>query len=157
MSIIRSYVIVTQTEIPQTGLTLSDFNVNVYSARKSDANITQLVTDANMSFEVDGGIYGYYYSTSVDYTLYDYLITVEYVGALSYDANTWYNFNADIDTSEIDTDLTFLKDIEGGRWRMIGNQMIFYESDNVTEVARFDLKDSDGNATMTDVFERVRV
>ena len=48
-------------------------------------------------------------------------------------------------------------DIEGGRWKLVNNQMVFYESDNVTEVARFDLFDSAGNPTMTNVYERVRV
>jgi hypothetical protein len=36
-------------------------------------------------------------------------------------------------------DITFIKDIEGGRWHLTGGQMIFYEDDNVTEVARFDI------------------
>ena len=52
--------------------------------------------------------------------------------------------------------VTFIKHIEGGRWRIIANQMIFYEADNVTEVARFNLKSSAGTPTMTNVFERTR-
>ena len=57
------------------------------------------------------------------------------------------------------SDLTFLKDIEGGRWKVDTtlNQMIFYKSDNVTEVARFNLFDADGNATSENIFERTRV
>jgi len=57
------------------------------------------------------------------------------------------------------SDLTFLKDIEGGRWKVDTtlNQMIFYKSDNVTEVARFNLLDADGNATSENIFERTRV
>jgi len=57
------------------------------------------------------------------------------------------------------TDLTFIKDIEGGRWKIdtVLNQMIFYKSDNTTEVARFNLYDEDGNATYQNVFERTRV
>jgi len=54
----------------------------------------------------------------------------------------------------------FIKDIEGGRWKRDGTQMIFYKADNVTEVARFDLKKFDGTpATESDdeVAERVRV
>jgi len=54
-------------------------------------------------------------------------------------------------------DITFLKDIEGGRWRIVSNQMIFYKSDNSTEVARFNLLDSAGSASMENVFERQRV
>jgi hypothetical protein len=54
--------------------------------------------------------------------------------------------------------LAFIKDIEGGRWIIddIAKQMIFYKDDNVTEIARFDLKDISGNSTSTNVFERVR-
>lgn len=55
------------------------------------------------------------------------------------------------------TDITFLKDIEGGKWKIVGNQMIFYKSDNSTVVATFNLFDSDGNAAMVNVFERQRV
>ena len=53
----------------------------------------------------------------------------------------------------------FIKDIEGGRWKIDQdtNQMIFYKSDNVTEVARFNLRDSSGNPNAESVFARVRV
>lgn len=55
-------------------------------------------------------------------------------------------------------DITFLKDIEGGRWKIEGVQMIFYKSDNLTEVARFNLFDAAGNPTSAvEVFERKRV
>jgi len=37
------------------------------------------------------------------------------------------------------SDLAFLTGIEGGRWKIDGPQMIFFDSDNVTELARFDL------------------
>jgi hypothetical protein len=51
----------------------------------------------------------------------------------------------------------FLVDIEGGRWKVVGDQMIFYKSDNLTEVTRFDLKDASGNPTMNAVMERTKV
>jgi hypothetical protein len=50
----------------------------------------------------------------------------------------------------------FLFNIEGGKWKIVGNQMIFYEADNTTEVARFNLFDSAGNPAMTNVYERRR-
>lgn len=53
--------------------------------------------------------------------------------------------------------IKFINAIEGGRWRIVGNQMIFYEEDNSTEVARFDLTDQGGSPAMKDVFERQRV
>lgn len=53
--------------------------------------------------------------------------------------------------------LNFIQDIEGGRWRITSNQMIFYAEDNTTEVARFNLYDKDGNPANDDVYERRRV
>lgn len=58
--------------------------------------------------------------------------------------------------SDIETLAVFIGDIEGGRWRIVSNQMIFYKSDNTTEVARFNLFDSDGNPAMENVFQRQR-
>jgi len=47
------------------------------------------------------------------------------------------------------SDTGFIKDIEGGKWEIVGSQMVFYKSDNITEVARFDLTyDDDGNPIM---------
>jgi hypothetical protein len=34
--------------------------------------------------------------------------------------------------------------------------MIFYQADNVTEMARYDLADSSGNASIDQVFKRTR-
>lgn len=53
--------------------------------------------------------------------------------------------------------LNSIYDIQYGRWRIVGDQMIFYKEDNSTEVARFDLFDDAGNPTMDAVFERVKV
>lgn len=53
--------------------------------------------------------------------------------------------------------LNSIYDIQFGRWRIVGDQMIFYKEDNSTEVARFNLFDDAGNPTMDAVFERTRV
>lgn len=47
----------------------------------------------------------------------------------------------------------------GGGWEIDTDtdQLILYKADNVTEVARFDLLDDEGQATSTRVFERQRV
>jgi len=57
------------------------------------------------------------------------------------------------------SDVTFIKDIEGGRWIREGTQMKFYKSDNVTLIATFNLLKADGTAAgeSDDVFERVFV
>jgi uncharacterized protein YoxC len=57
----------------------------------------------------------------------------------------------------IETKVDRLIDIQYGRWFIDNNQMIFYKEDNVTEVARFDLFDENGNPTMDAVFDRVKL
>jgi hypothetical protein len=51
----------------------------------------------------------------------------------------------------------FTKGIEGGRWHIVDNQMIFYKDDNVTEIARFNLLNNSGGPTSTAVMQRLRV
>lgn len=58
---------------------------------------------------------------------------------------------------QVAIDSAFAAAVEGGRWFIDNNQMIFYAADNVTEVARFNLFDSAGLPTESDVFDRVRV
>tara|TARA_Y100000592_G_C5399356_1_gene282294 strand:+ start:142 stop:570 length:429 start_codon:yes stop_codon:yes gene_type:complete len=52
----------------------------------------------------------------------------------------------------------FNMDIAGGKWTMDSstNQIIFYAADNTTEVARFNLTDSDGAGSVSSVFTRTR-
>ena len=54
--------------------------------------------------------------------------------------------------------IEFIKDIEGGRWTINGttNKMTFYKSDNTTVVAEFDLQDSSGSPSVSEVFTRLR-
>ena len=60
---------------------------------------------------------------------------------------------------EIKIDQKMARYIHTGRWIVddTSNQMIFYEDDNVTEIARYDLKDKSGSPSIESVFERVRV
>ena len=62
-------------------------------------------------------------------------------------------------TEEIKMDQKMARFIHTGRWQIDEdtNQMIFYEDDNVTEIARYALKDRDGVASITEIFERTRV
>ena len=45
----------------------------------------------------------------------------------------------------------------GGKMTVTGNQLVILSSDNTTELFRFNLTDSGGNPTMTDVYTRTRV
>ena len=47
--------------------------------------------------------------------------------------------------------------VESGRWLISGTQMIFYDSDGITEMLKFNLKDSAGSPSATNVYERVPV
>ncbi|MBI9086817.1 MAG: hypothetical protein JEZ11_24685 [Desulfobacterales bacterium] len=62
-------------------------------------------------------------------------------------------------TDLIQTDVTFLKDIEGGGWALDSEtkQMIFYKSDNITEIARFDFFNQNDIASLINVFRRARI
>jgi hypothetical protein len=71
-------------------------------------------------------------------------------GGLKY-ATEQYNYEEN--NPKVDS----IYDIEHGRWKIIGNQMVFYKEDNVTEVARFNLFDEFGVPTTDAVFERQRV
>lgn len=70
--------------------------------------------------------------------------------------------NVDANETKIDalqTSIDEISEILGGRWLIdeSTNQLILYESDNTTEIMRFDLKDINGLATHINVYERVRV
>lgn len=64
--------------------------------------------------------------------------------------------NTDLD--DLDTMVTFIYDIEGGRWKIdeTTNKMTFYKSDNTSSVAVFTLKDVDGTEDYRDPYERTR-
>jgi len=93
-------------------------------------------------------------------TLIDHLTDIKGVGWTDENLKT---IDALIDAIKAKTDtiswedITFLKDIEGGKWQIVGNQMIFYKSDNSTEVARFNLFNEAGAPAMMNVFKRERV
>lgn len=55
------------------------------------------------------------------------------------------------------TDIQRLIDIQYGRWKIVGNQMIFYKEDNSTVVATYNLFDDLGAPSMDAVFDRVKV
>jgi hypothetical protein len=60
-------------------------------------------------------------------------------------------------SEEIKSDVAQLKKIGNNRWRILNNQMIIYDTDGITPLRTFDLKDKDGNATEQNVYERVPV
>lgn len=66
------------------------------------------------------------------------------------------NIATDVSNIEGDTDL--LNAIEGGRWKIVGSVLTYYDEDNTTPIRVFELRDSSGNPTtsMANVVERFR-
>lgn len=59
-------------------------------------------------------------------------------------------------TEEVKIDQKMARYIHTGRWEVDENtkEMIFYQDDNTTEIARYALFDRRGNASITELFER---
>ena len=51
-------------------------------------------------------------------------------------------------------DVSLIRKIEEGRWKIVNNQMIFYDSDGVTPLKTFNLFDKEGAPTEVEPFER---
>ncbi len=60
-------------------------------------------------------------------------------------------------TEEVKTDQKITRYTQTGRWQVDSetNQMIFYQDDNTTVIARYNLFDSGGTPSVTEVFDRV--
>lgn len=56
----------------------------------------------------------------------------------------------------IQDSVEIIRQFTEGRWKIENNQMLFYDKDNVTLIATFDLFDAFGVPTEDAVFERVR-
>ena len=58
----------------------------------------------------------------------------------------------------LQVDVALIRETELGRWKIDSttDEMIFYEQDNTTEIARFDLKNLGGLPDHINIFERVR-
>jgi hypothetical protein len=69
----------------------------------------------------------------------------------------WKVENTNIYASEeIKIDQKMARYIHTGRWEIeeSDKQMVFYQDDNVTEIARFDLFDRQGNKSIDELFQR---
>ena len=83
------------------------------------------------------------------------------VSGLKVYASEEYNgeTSATVALESVSEDVTFIKNIEGGRW-IIDNrlkQMTFYDDSNENEIARFNLTDALGRPSVGSVFQRTRV
>lgn len=133
----------TENGAPKTGLGVS---ITIYDISDGSA----VTTSAAMT-EVAGGFY--------KYTLTAFDVDTNYAFVSDSGAGQAAGERYAFGTSGINGDMKFVRDIEGGRWKIDTgtNQMTFYEADNSTTVATFDLKGESGTATSEDVYERSRV
>ena len=127
----------TENGDPKTGLTPT------MSVWKVDG--TNVVNAQTMT-EIAGGFY-YYDFTTYDETL-EYCMRAD--GGVTLSNNDRYTFS----TNETAGVSDILK-IEKNKWSIISNQLIIYDDDGTTPLHTFNLKNSSGAATMTDVFSRI--
>jgi hypothetical protein len=129
----------------------------VNSAAGLDENISKdggsLVDCTNGASEIgSSGIYALTLTpTETNADVVILLITSTTTGAKP-TAMIFYTAGQTFDDMQADIDI--LKQVATGRWRITGNQLIFYASDEVTPLYTFDLKDSVGSPSSTNIFER---
>ena len=127
----------TEDGTPKTGLSPT------IRVRKADG--TLVITDVEMS-EVGDGFYKYDFDTYDEDE--DYCIRADGTNTLSGAERYVFSTNETAGVGKI------LK-IEKGKWEIKGNQMIFYDDDDTTELYKFNLRTKAGVPTETEVFKRL--
>jgi hypothetical protein len=122
--------------------------VRVFHRESGGTEVDDLV-ETDMS----GSAGKYYYEWASDLDAGTYV--VEY--RITDEGSEEYYQREDLAVGYLEDDLTFIKDIESGKWEIVGNSMIFYKQDGISELMRFNLFDSAGKPSMTEVFKRIRV
>ena len=80
-------------------------------------------------------------------------LSTQFSGSIVWSVNGNTNVFA---TEEIKIDQKMARYIHTGRWLVDEDtkQMVFYQDDNSTEIARYSLFDRNGNSSITELFER---
>ena len=80
-------------------------------------------------------------------------LSTQFSGSIVWSVNGNSNVFA---TEEVKIDQKIARYIHTGRWEVDENtnQMIFYQDDNTTEIARYALFDRNGVSSITELFER---
>ena len=84
--------------------------------------------------------------------------TTEFSGSILWDTGQATPRYATEEYNPTEERLKFNYDIAGGKWILdpVTFEMVFFADDNVTEIARFDMKDNNGNPSVDAVFSRTR-
>jgi len=139
----------------KTGLT----GITGYTVYAANGTISQPRTTTGIYELGESGIY------ASEITFDD-----DFHGSIFWDVTTGGNtvyaseeYNATSQTSAsltaLTADVQFIKQIEGGKWVLdtIQNHMVFYDDDNVTEIARFAMYDKNGIPSTSSVYRRDRI
>lgn len=80
-------------------------------------------------------------------------LSTQFSGSIVWSINGNTNVYA---TEEVKIDQKMARHINTGRWKVDKDtkEMIFYQDDNSTEIARYGLFDKDGNSSINELFER---
>jgi hypothetical protein len=80
-------------------------------------------------------------------------LSTQFSGSIVWSVNGNSNVYA---VEEVKIDQKMARYIHTGRWKVdeTEKQMIFFQDDNTTEIARYNLFDRSGNASITELFER---
>jgi len=122
-----------------TSISLYDTLGNLYNPANYNAS-------AIYEIPANSGIYGT-----------ELTINTQFSGSIVWTVNdSGYEAHA---IEEVKVDQKMARYIHTGNWIIDENtsQMIFYADDGVTEIARYDLKDRNSNASIGEIFERVLV
>ena len=130
------------------GKGLSDLPANVYYSLYNTLGAATTFRSSGSIYQVgvSTGIYGSEISFSQHFS-----------GSILWEV-TASNGNVVFASDEIEIDSRLTRHFTVGQWEIdkSTNEMIFYQDDNVTEMGRFDLKDSSGNPSTGEVFKRIR-
>lgn len=53
--------------------------------------------------------------------------------------------------------MEFVHTVEGGNWSLENNKWTYYDTDGITILRQFNLKDASGNPSMTNIYKRERI
>ena len=87
-------------------------------------------------------------------------LSTQFSGSILWSINGNSNIYA---TEEIKIDQKMARYIHTGKWEIITTdasnpaQMVFYEDDNSTEIARYNLQNKSGDPSVTEIFKRIKV
>jgi len=114
-------------------------------------NENNIVVDSVAMEELGDGFYNFNFTEYQEGNGYTLIID----GGIELPSGDRYSTGI-IQSLDMISAVQFLKDVEGGKWEIENNKMVFYKEDNTTEVAKFNLYNKQGQPTEVDVYKRTR-